>query len=72
MPPAGDGFLSGSLAFSDSDGNASSVVVSDNAADDLLTLITPQNFDCCSVLRVSTTEWHMSGFVSSATAPTIA
>ena len=60
-----------SLAFADTNGNAFSVVPSDNAADDLLTLITPQNFTVVCT-GVSATEWHLSGFVSSETAPTIA
>ena len=64
-------FFSGSLAFADTDGNAFSVVVSDNTADDLLTLITPRNFTVVCT-GVSATEWHLSGFVSSVTAPTIA
>ena len=71
IQPAGDGFFSGTVAFADTDGNAYSVVVSDNAADDLLTIITPQNFTVVCT-GVSTTEWALSGFVSSATAPTIA
>jgi hypothetical protein len=71
IQPAGDGFFSGTVAFADTDGNAYSVVVSDNAADDLLTLITPQNFTIVCT-GVSTTEWALSGFVSSVTAPTIA
>ena len=71
IQPAGDGFFSGTVAFADTDGNAYSVVVSDNAADDLLTLVTPQNFTVVCT-GVSTTEWHLSGFVSSVTAPTIA
>ena len=71
IQPAGDGFFSGSLAFADTNGNAFSVVPSDNAADDLLTLITPQNFTVVCT-GVSATEWHLSGFVSSETAPTIA
>ena len=71
IQPAGDGFFSGSLAFADTDGNAFSVVVSDNTADDLLTLITPRNFTVVCT-GVSATEWHLSGFVSSVTAPTIA
>ena len=71
IQPAGDGFFSGTVAFADTDGNAYSVIVTDNAAVDLLTLITPQNFTIVCT-GVSTTEWALSGFVSSVTAPTIA
>ena len=59
----------GSLAFFDSD-NQTSVVASDNSADDTITLITPQNFDI-TLTAVSTTKYHISGYVTSATAPTI-
>ena len=71
IQPAGDGFFSGSLLHADVNGNTFAVVVSDNAADDLLTLVTPANFTVVCT-GVSTTEWHLSGFVSSDAAPTIA
>ncbi len=71
IQPAGDGFFSGSLLFADTNGNAYSVVVSDNAADDLITLINPENFEV-TCTAVSTTEWHISGYVNADTAPTIA
>tara|TARA_B100000780_G_scaffold267962_1_gene225498 strand:+ start:169 stop:705 length:537 start_codon:yes stop_codon:yes gene_type:complete len=70
-PVGASEFFSGSLLFADTDGNALSVVPSDNSADDLLTIIKPQNIDIICT-GVSTTEWHLSGFVSSITAPTIA
>ena len=69
MPPTGVDY-EGSLAFFDSD-NETSVVVSDNSADDTLTIITPQNFDIV-LTATSTTKYHISGYVTSATAPTIA
>ena len=69
VPPAGVDY-EGSLAFFDSD-NQTSVVVSDNSADDTLTIITPQNFDIV-LTATSTTKYHISGYVTSATAPTIA
>jgi|TARA_B110000211_G_scaffold24512_1_gene25201 hypothetical protein len=69
VPPAGVDY-EGSLAFFDSD-NETSVVVSDNSADDTLTIITPQNFDIV-LTATSTTKYHISGYVTSATAPTIA
>ena len=68
VPPAGVDY-EGSLAFFDSD-NETSVIVSDNDADDTITLITPQNFDI-TLTAVSTTKYHISGYVTSATAPTI-
>ena len=71
IAPVGDEFFNGSLAFFDRDGNATSVVVSDNTADDLITIINPENFEV-TCTAVSTTEWHVSGYVNSDTAPTIA
>ena len=70
VPPAGVDF-EGSLAFFDVDGNQTSVVVSDNSADDTLTIIVPQNMDIV-LTATSTTKYHISGYVTSATAPTIA
>jgi len=64
-------FFSGSLLFADTDGNAFSIVPSDNAADDLITIIKPQNMDVL-LTGVSTSEYAVSGYVSSITAPTIA
>jgi len=69
-PPTGVDY-EGSLAFFDRDGNATSVVVSDNDADDLITLINPENFEV-TLTAVSTTKYHISGYVNSDTAPTIA
>ena len=71
IAPVGDEFFNGSLAFFDRDGNATSVVVSDNSADDTLTIIKPENFDIV-LTATSTTKYHISGYVTSATAPTIA
>jgi len=64
IQPAGDGFFRGSLLFAATNGKAYSVVVSDNSADDLLTLITPQKFTVVCT-GVSATQCHLSGFVSS-------
>ena len=69
VPPTGVDY-EGSLAFFDSDNNTS-VVVSDNSADDTITIAVPQNFDI-TLTAVSTTKYHISGYVTSATAPTIA
>ena len=63
-------FFLGSILFSDTD-NAHSVVYSDNAADELITLVTPFNFDIRCV-GISATTWQVSGYCLSATAPTIA
>ena len=63
-------FFLGSIFFSDTD-NAHSVVFSDNAADELITLVTPSNFDI-SCVGISATTWQLSGYCLSATTPTIA
>ena len=63
-------FFLGSIFFSDTD-NAHSVVYSDNAADELITLVTPSNFDI-SCVGISATTWQLSGYCLSATTPTIA
>jgi hypothetical protein len=63
-------FFLGSILFSDTD-NAHSVVYSDNAADELITLVTPSNFDIRCV-GISATTWQVSGYCLSATTPSIA
>ena len=70
VPPAGVDY-EGSLLFFDRDGNTTSVVPSDNDADDTLTLIKPENMDIV-ITATSTTKYHISGYIQSATAPTIA
>ena len=70
VPPAGVDY-EGSLLFYDRDGNTTSVVPSDNDADDTLTLIKPENMDIV-ITATSTTKYHISGYIQSATAPTIA
>ena len=70
VPPAGVDF-EGSLAFFDRDNNQTSVVVSDNDADDTLTINVPENMDIV-LTATSTTKYHISGYVCSQTAPTIA
>ena len=69
VPPTGVDY-EGSLAFFDRDGNATSVVASDNDADDTITLINPENFEV-TLTAVSATKYHISGYVNSDTAPTI-
>ena len=70
VPPTGVDY-EGSLLFYDRDGNTTSVVPSDNDADDTLTLIKPENMDIV-ITATSTTKYHISGYICSATAPTIA
>ena len=62
-------FFLGSIFFSDTD-NAHSVVYSDNDSSELITLVTPANFDILCV-GISATTWQISGYCLSATTPAI-
>ena len=62
-------FFLGSIFFSDTD-NAHSVVYSDNDSNELITLVTPSNFDILCV-GISATTWQISGYCISATTPAI-
>ena len=62
-------FFLGSIFFSDTD-NAHSVVYSDNDSSELITLVTPSNFDILCV-GISATTWQISGYCLSATTPAI-
>ena len=70
VPPAGVDY-EGSLLFYDRDGNTTSVVFADEATDDTLTIQKPENMDIVFT-AVSTTKYHISGYVASATTPIIA
>ena len=59
----------GRLNFLDIDGNANSIVGSDNNSNEALTIINAGLYDILMV-GVSTTVWWVSGIVSSDTAPT--
>ena len=58
----------GQLTFLDTDGNANSVVWPDVNSNDYLNIFLPAHYDITIVGR-SATLWHVTGFVSSATAP---
>ena len=64
-------FFLGGLYHLDIDGNTSASVFSDNDSNELITLVTPQNFSILCT-GISATTWQLSGFVCSATVPTIA
>ena len=59
------------LSFLDIDGNANSIVGSDNNSNEALTIITAGHYDI-HLVGVSSTVWWVSGFVSSDTVPTFA
>ena len=63
-------FFLGGVYHLDIDGNTSAAVFSDNDSNELLTIINPQNYTV-TCTGISATTWQLSGFVASATAPTI-
>ena len=63
-------FFLGGVYHLDIDGNTSAAVFSDNDSNELLTIINPQNYTV-NCVGISATTWQLSGFVASATAPTI-
>ena len=62
-------FFKGRVTFLDIDGNANSIVGSDNNSNENLTIITAGHYDV-HLVGVSATVWWVSGFVTSDTAPT--
>ena len=61
-------FFKGSLTHFDSDGNTNAVVFSDNDSNSILGIRLPETFEV-TLTGVSTTVYHVSGFVGSATVP---
>jgi len=61
----------GQLTFLDTDGDANSVVWPDVNSNDFLNIFLPGHFDITIIGR-SATLWHVTGFVSSVTAPSFA
>jgi len=61
----------GQLTFLDTDGDANSVVWPDVNSNDFLYVRIPGHFDITIIGR-SATLWHVTGFVSSVTAPAFA
>ena len=64
-------YFKGRLTFLDIDGNANSIVGSDNNSNEALTIITAGHYDILMV-GISATVWWVSGVVSSDTVPTFA
>ena len=60
----------GAVVFLDIDGNAISIVGSDNDSNDILQINVPGHYDI-SLVAQDTAKWRLSGFVSSDDAPTI-
>jgi len=62
-------YFKGRLTFNDIDGDANSIVGSDNDSNENLTIITAGHYDVTFV-GISATIWMVSGYVSSDTVPT--
>ena len=62
-------YFKGRLTFLDIDGNANSIVGSDNNSNENITIITAGHYDI-TLVGISATIWMVSGFVASDTVPT--
>ena len=65
-------FFLGSIFFTEATGTpAHAVAFSNNSSNELITLVTPINFDVLCV-GISATTWQVSGYCASATTPSFA
>ena len=64
-------YFKGRLTFNDIDGDANSIVGSDNDSNETITIATAGHYDITCV-GISATIWMVSGFVASDTAPVFA
>ena len=65
-------FFLGSIFFTEATGTpAHAVAYSNNSSNELITLVTPINFDVLCV-GISATTWQVSGYCASATTPSFA
>jgi len=65
-------FFLGSIFFTEATGTpAHAVAFSNNSSNELITLVTPINFDI-SCVGISATTWQVSGYCASATTPSFA
>ena len=62
-------YFKGRLTFLDIDGDANSIVGSDNNSNENITIITAGQYDIL-IVGISTTIWMVSGYVTSDTVPT--
>ena len=70
VPPTGVDY-NGSLAVFDSDNNTSVVAAAADGSADTITVKVPENFDIL-LTATSTTKYHISGYITTGTPPTIA
>ena len=64
-------YFQGRLNFLDIDGDANSIVGSDNDSNETITIATAGSYDI-TIVAISTTIWMVSGFVASDTVPAFA
>ena len=62
-------YFKGRVTFLDIDGNANSIVGSDNNSNENITIVTAGHYDI-TLVGISATIWMVSGFVASDTVPT--
>ena len=64
-------FFKGPITHLDTDGNSNAVVFSDGNSNSVISLVTPQSY-VIDLVGASATVYHVSGFISDVTVPTIA
>ena len=64
-------FFKGALTHLDTDGDTNATVFSDGNSNSVISLVTPQSY-VIDLVGASATVYHVSGFISDATVPTIA
>ena len=64
-------FFKGAITHLDTDGNSNAVVFSDGNSNSVISLVTPQSY-VIDLVGASATVYHVSGFISDVTVPTIA
>ena len=64
-------FFKGALTHLDTDGNSNASVFSNGSSNSVISLVTPQSY-VIDLVGASATVYHVSGFISDVTVPTIA
>ena len=64
-------FFKGALTHLDTDGDTNASVFSNGSSNSVVSLVTPQSY-VIDIVGASATVYHISGFISDATVPTIA
>ena len=64
-------FFKGALTHLDTDGNSNASVFSNGSSNSVISLVTPQSY-VIDIVGASATVYHISGFISDVSVPTIA